>query len=201
LAGPQLVGVLTVYSTNQDAFSDEHRRVIEVIALQVAHPIKQCIDAERLANVSARDVARAPQASRIERLVTAEIESATTDTALSIVAVEFDSGESTERFLNAAVVAIKQTLRGADVLFRYGPDQFIVLLPQTGLATAEAIAERITEKLGALRLEHSIQSDALKLGIATAPTDGSTLDHLIVAARFRTRTQNDRPDEHSSSVH
>jgi two-component system, cell cycle response regulator len=201
VAGQQLVGVLTAYSTNSDAFSDEHRRVIEVVARQVAHTIKQSIDAARLPGTGQRDTVRLAQPSRIDRLVAAEIESATPDAALSIIAVEVTAAQSSERFLSAAVSAIKQTLRGADVLFRYGADQFVVLLPQTGLPTAEAIVERITEKLAALRAEHEIEPDALKLGVATAPSDGSTLDHLIVAARFRTKPQGTRPDEPFSSVH
>jgi putative nucleotidyltransferase with HDIG domain len=201
LAGEHLVGVLTAYSTNQDAFSDEHRRLIEVIARQVAHPIKQCADTDRAQSASQNEVARPTKAPRIDRLVSAEIESARPDVALSIIAVEVEGTQSSELFLTAAAAAIKQTLRGADVLFRYGSDQFVVLLPQTGLATAEAIAQRISEKLALLRVEHAIESDALKLGVATAPSDGSTLDHLILAARFRTRSQSSGPDERPSSVH
>jgi diguanylate cyclase (GGDEF)-like protein/putative nucleotidyltransferase with HDIG domain len=201
IVGQQLVGVLTAYSTNRDAFSDEHRRVIEVIARQVAHPIKQCIDAERSPLANQRDNPRSAQASRIDRLVAAEIESSTTDASLSIIAVEVDSVRSGEPFLSASAAAIKQTLRGADVLFRYEANQFVVLLPQTGLQMAEAIAERIGEKLSALRVEYSIDASALKLGIATAPTDGSTLDHLIVAARFRTKSKDRDQNERPSSIH
>jgi len=201
VTGQHLVGVLTAYSTNRDAFSDEHRRVIEVVARQVAHPIKQCIDADSLPSASSRDVAKGPQPSRIDRLVAAEIESATSDAALSIISFDVVGVQSTERFLAAAVTAIKNTLRGPDVLFRYGADQFIVLLPQTGLTTAQAIAGMINEKLVALGVDHAIDRDALKLGIATAPSDGSTLDHLIIAARFRTRPQNAGSDERASSVH
>jgi putative nucleotidyltransferase with HDIG domain len=201
LAGEHLVGVLTVYSTNQDAFSDEHRRVIEVIARQVAHPLRQCVEVEKRQSASQRDVTRVTQSSQIDRLVSAEIESATTDVALSIITLEVVGARSSEGFLAAAAVAIKQTLRGADVLFRYGIDQFIILLPQTGLPTAEAIANRIRERLAALRSEHALEPNSLKLGVATAPSDGSTLDLLILAAKFRTRSQNSDPDEHRTSVH
>ena len=201
LAGDQLIGVLTAYSTNRDAFSDEHRRLIEVIARQVAHPIKQCIDNELSSSPSNRETQRNLPASTIDRLVAAEIQSGASDAALSLIAVEVVGVQTSERFLTAAVTAIKQTLRGADVLFKYGTDQFIVLLPQTELPMAELIAARITDKLGALRAEHAIDPSALKLGIATAPTDGSTLDHLIIAARFRTRAEHRGPDDRSSSVH
>ena len=121
--------------------------MIEVIARQVAHPIKQCIDSELSGSPITREAQRNLPASTIDRLVAAEIQSATSDTSLSLIAVEVIGVQTSERFLTAAVTAIKQTLRGADVLFKYGTDQFIVLLPQTELPMAELIAARITDKL------------------------------------------------------
>ena len=201
VAGDQLVGVLTVYSTNQDAFSDEHRRVIEVIARQVAHPIRQCAGLDRHHVANHRDIARASQGPQIDQLVSAEIESASSAVALSIVAVEVASAREIEPFLSAAGAAIKQTLRGADVLFRYGSDQFVVLLPQTDLTTAEGVALRIAERLTALRVEFGLDPGALSLGIATAPSDGNTLDRLILAAKFRTQSQGSSATHPRPSVH
>ena len=42
----QLVGVLSLYADLPDAFSDDHRRVIEVIARQIAHTFKRAADME-----------------------------------------------------------------------------------------------------------------------------------------------------------
>src|SRR5215203_113942 len=41
IVGNTLVGVLTLYSTSRDAFSEEHQRIAEIVARQVAPAIQQ----------------------------------------------------------------------------------------------------------------------------------------------------------------
>ena len=44
LVNEELVGVLTVYSTDRDAFSEEHRRIVEVIARQVSETVQDTVN-------------------------------------------------------------------------------------------------------------------------------------------------------------
>lgn len=67
-------------------------------------------------------------------------------------------------------------MRAADVLARYGGDEFIVLLPQTNAQQALQIAERIRESVAAMRLETGL-SVTLSIGIAEAFSD--TWDECI----------------------
>jgi diguanylate cyclase (GGDEF)-like protein len=75
-------------------------------------------------------------------------------------------------------------LRGADVVAKYGGDEFVVILPQTDRAGAGILAERIR---GAIELhEFPGESEGVKItssmGIAQFPDDGeSTRDLLDVA--------------------
>ena len=61
-------------------------------------------------------------------------------------AINDDNGHlAGDRFLGEITVTIRQRLRAADLPCRYGGDEFCLLLPETDLAGAQAIAERIRE--------------------------------------------------------
>ena len=47
ISGDQLVGVLTLYSRSTDGFTEDHRRIIEVVAKQVAHTLSGVLDFDR----------------------------------------------------------------------------------------------------------------------------------------------------------
>ncbi|MBI5951153.1 MAG: diguanylate cyclase [Chloroflexi bacterium] len=70
-------------------------------------------------------------------------------------------------------------MRAADVLARYGGDEFIILLPETNAKQALQIAERIRESTAALRMEteKGILTVTLSIGIAEAV--GSARDENI----------------------
>jgi putative nucleotidyltransferase with HDIG domain len=47
VSNDQLVGVLSLYSVRSEGFSDDHRRIIEVVARQVSHALKSAADLDR----------------------------------------------------------------------------------------------------------------------------------------------------------
>src|SRR3954466_6684348 len=55
LAGKSLVGVLSLYSSNKEAYSEDHERIIEVIARQVSGAILEAQRAERVRLSSLKD--------------------------------------------------------------------------------------------------------------------------------------------------
>jgi diguanylate cyclase (GGDEF)-like protein len=89
------------------------------------------------------------------------------------------------RLLAEIAGTIKNNVRGIDSAFRYGGDEFIVLLPQTGKDAALEVTQRL---LHALRDTRYLLSEGLELrmmasfGIATYPEDGSSVQQIIGAA-------------------
>ena len=76
---------------------------------------------------------------------------------------------------------IKNSVRSIDTAFRYGGDEFTVILPQASIADASKVAERVRK-----RIEMEMDSRGAPLtcsfGIASWPTDGVMREEIIQAA-------------------
>lgn len=76
---------------------------------------------------------------------------------------------------------LKRTLRAEDLIIRYFDDRFILLLPNTDIAGAKKLAERILSSLmkNVLRIESRIINVALSIGIIQYPDHGSDEKELM----------------------
>lgn len=77
--------------------------------------------------------------------------------------------------------------RPADMAARYGGEEFAIVMPNTDLAGAQAVAERICMAIRDLEIPHAESSTAphvtLSLGVAAAvPNSTTVLESLIAAA-------------------
>ena len=210
LIDKELVGVLTLYSTSRNAFSDEHQRVIEVVARQVSPILKQATDSGKARASSLRDqLAGLPTVEHM-RQVTRPVGDITLPQPTSLLLVDVDNLGTINRtygrqvgdeVLSRLVVAARRSLRAADLLFRHGSDEFIVLLLQTDRVTAQSIGTRLHD---AAKAEQVGQEPSFGVTIVTVtiPEDGVSIDELIQSAagglrRLRSQ-QYDRPPE---SIH
>ena len=88
---------------------------------------------------------------------------------------------------------IQHELRTTDVLARFGGDEFVAMLPETGAKAARDVAERVrlaVENARSNAGSASIQS-SVSIGIATYPGDGRILETLMEnadAALYRAKT-------------
>ena len=76
---------------------------------------------------------------------------------------------------------IEVSIRNVDLAFRYGGEEFAVILPETTTEGAYLVAERIREKIGQ-KVFSGRSFITASLGIATWPTDGVTKEQLLVSA-------------------
>lgn len=77
---------------------------------------------------------------------------------------------------------LKGQLRSSDLVYRYGGDEFIVLLPRTNVTETKKIALRISEAVKAA--EFNIDKDkkyrlSLSIGLAEFPTDATSAKSII----------------------
>ncbi|TMM43803.1 MAG: diguanylate cyclase [Actinobacteria bacterium] len=81
---------------------------------------------------------------------------------------------------------VGQLVRGYDVLFRYGGDEFVLLLPDTGEADAVSVALRLTEGVrGAQFPGQPPLSVSVSLGVAMFPKDADRAEDLLACADRR----------------
>ncbi|MDP2931119.1 MAG: diguanylate cyclase, partial [Chloroflexota bacterium] len=86
-----------------------------------------------------------------------------------------------DKFLKQIGTVLKSSIRSADQAFRYGGDEFAILLPQTALNTAEQVAERVRQRVAARGKAGEIPVTT-SLGLASWPADGVGANELLTAA-------------------
>lgn len=89
-----------------------------------------------------------------------------------------------DEVLKATAAILRQSIRLGDILARWGGEEFIVFLPETGRDEAMMLAERLRAAIAAMRVPHERGASAVtaSFGIAQRAPDHLTLDALIAAA-------------------
>lgn len=210
----ELVGALTLYSTGKDTFTEEHQRIIEVVAHQVSPMIRRSAETGRSRASSLRDALTGLHTmEHLRRLAAASSTEHGLPTPTSVLLIDVDNlslinrehgREAGDRVLSRVVTTARASLRAADLLFRHGSDEFVALLMQTDKHTASEIAARVVDAVRAERVQG--QPDfRLSVVTATSPEDGVSLDELIATGiRLLPRPSgnpNDSPGARRESIH
>ena len=87
-----------------------------------------------------------------------------------------------DRLLRAVAEAFLAGIREDDRVYRYGGDEFAVLLPGVGRVEAEAVADRLAAAVAALTGRDGGPRVTVSIGIAMFPADGRTKDDLVMLA-------------------
>lgn len=86
-----------------------------------------------------------------------------------------------DRLLTQIGAHIKGSLRSGDQAFRYGGDEFTIILPETGTEDAYVVAERIREQI-VIEIKPLNISLTGSIGLVHYPSSGATLSDLVGAA-------------------
>ncbi len=83
-----------------------------------------------------------------------------------------------DRIMREMVKICRKSLREADLFARWGGEEFVVLLPETGLAEAAEAAERLRESIENLEMESSSGkvTMTISIGVAELGSSGSALE-------------------------
>lgn len=116
------------------------------------------------------------------------------DTDLSLIICDVDLfkqindsyGHTTgDRALIAVSETLRRTLRKADILGRYGGDEFMIILPETSLAGAQSLAEKVRAAVEGQELDlpgRKRTGLTLSIGVASCCTPDDNLDTLVSLA-------------------
>jgi diguanylate cyclase (GGDEF)-like protein len=89
--------------------------------------------------------------------------------------------ESGDRLLQSVADVLRGDIRVTDVPARYAGDEFVLFLPETDLAGALRVAEKVRVDISRLALPHdgSLIRTSASIGLVTYPDDGRTWAELI----------------------
>jgi diguanylate cyclase (GGDEF)-like protein len=188
-----LVGVVTLYSSASDAFTDEHRRLIETVAQHSAAVLRRAAAYEEPRTTDA--LTQLPYfgglSTRTSKLdVGAAIASESLILWVDVVGlnqINISQGRSAG---NAALCrtarCIQAELKEGDLLFRYQSDEFIAVLNSADLEAASALANRLNKRLQEPELAGTGQrplSVDVTIKCITLPADVNALKDSLATAK------------------
>jgi GGDEF domain-containing protein len=185
-AGKTLVGVLSLYSSKKDAYSEDHQRIIEVVARQVSAAMLEAQNAERARAQSLKDETTGlPNLRHLVEFIQAELSEGDQRHAFCLITLRFEVPPTADldRVTDAVVDGTRRSLRPADLIFRTAQAEFVALLLNTERATGNALALRVKSALDALRGESKI--NACSVGVASGPLEATDADQLLAISRER----------------
>ncbi len=205
LSDDTLVGVLTLYSSTVDGFSDDHRRIVEAVARQIGPTFKSAAEFD---NSAKRDALTGlPNLKQLEQLVDSAGVGNVARASLVLIDVvglkqmnALHGRTAGDDVLRHVVRQTRAGLQVADILFRYGSDEFVALLNDTDREMAETLAARIQNNIR--ELPFSLKDGTTITIEATvtcvcAPSDGNSLRDLMAAARSRMSSRGTEFNPHS----
>lgn len=188
----EVIGVLIIGSKKPNSYNLEQTILMEHLASQIAAPIEN----SRLFS-KAEEVARVDGITGLfnrrhfdERLHSEIDRHSRYGDILSILLLDLDNFKkyndtyghlAGDRLLVQAGKIVASAVRSSDLAFRYGGDEFSVILPNSSTMDAFSVAERIREKISFEMTSRQLDI-SISIGIASWPGDGSTLDELCYAA-------------------
>jgi len=186
------IGSLILASRTPNAYSRSQIRLLERIALQIAAPIENTqlyAQAERKSRTD--ELTGLFNRRHFEERLKEEIaRHSRYGDVLSIFMLDLDNFKSYndlhghpagDILLNQIGRIIKGSIRNVDKAFRYGGDEFVVILPQTNKDDAYVVAERVRAQLAA-EMEKRAASVTCSIGLASYPVDGVIPAELVDVA-------------------
>jgi diguanylate cyclase (GGDEF)-like protein len=199
IAHGELVGTLAMYSATPRTFTGDMQRLVRLYAAQAAIAIANArllAETHRLARDD--DLTNVlNRRSLMERLDSQMAEAARHGDIFAVVLCDVDGLKSVNdtaghlagnEVLTKVAHIMREVVRAEDIVARFGGDEFVLLLPRTGLLPAQALVGRIESRLREETYhwagrDHPLPS--VSFGIAWFPEDGRTDDALLAVADER----------------
>ena len=186
------IGSLALASREPNAYSHSQVKLLEKVVLQIAAPIENAQLYARMEEKSRIDVLTGLFNRRHfeERMGEELSRHSRYGDVFSIFMIDLDNfkayndihGHVGGDVLLAQIgKIIKSSVRSVDQAFRYGGDEFVVILPQTSKDDAHIVAERTRERIST-EIEKKPVTVACSIGLASYPTDGAVADELVEMA-------------------
>lgn len=197
LHGPELIGVLTVYTTAYSVLSHHHLHVLNLLAEHAAAAIQNLRRVEQHRELAYTDPLTGLANSRclfrhLERMVYPA--GAALHPIASVIMLDLDGFKQVndqlghlrgDQLLRTVAETLAAVARPADLVCRYAGDEFVLLLPGAARGEAEKLAARISTAIDSLGLVEGQVAIGASIGIASFPEDHRDPKGLLNVADFR----------------
>jgi diguanylate cyclase (GGDEF)-like protein len=190
--GESLLGVLNVESREENAFAPQDVLILNTLADLLATALHNSFVFQKLQQQSITDGLTGIKTRRFfwEALSSEWKRASRSGRPFSVVLIDLDKFKEVNDTLGHLegdlVLArvgrlLEQKCRQSNVVARYGGDEFIILMPETGIEQAQVLAERLRLWLATdpMLEEHLITGS---FGVASFPVHGFSMEDLIRAA-------------------
>jgi diguanylate cyclase (GGDEF)-like protein len=190
--GEMLLGVLNIENRNENAFSPQDVLILNTLADLLATALHNAFVFQKLQQQSITDGLTGIKTRRFfwEALSAEWKRASRSGRPFSVVLIDLDKfkevNDTKGHFEGDLVLArvgrlLEQKSRQSNVVARYGGDEFIVLMPETGAEQAQVLAERLRQWLAAdpTLSEHHITGS---FGVASFPMHGFSIEDIIRVA-------------------
>ena len=190
--GESLLGVLNVESRDENAFAPQDVLILNTLADLLATALHNSFVFQKLQQQSITDGLTGIKTRRFfwEALSSEWKRASRSGRPFSVVLIDLDKfkevNDSLGHLEGDLVLArvgrlLEQKCRQSNVVARYGGDEFIILMPETGIEQAQVLAERLRLWLATdpMLEEHHITGS---FGVASFPVHGFAMEDLIRVA-------------------
>jgi diguanylate cyclase (GGDEF)-like protein len=190
--GETLLGALNVESREESAFVPQDVLILNTLADLLATALHNAFVFQKLQQQSITDGLTGIKTRRFfwEALSAEWKRASRSGRPFSVVLIDLDKfkevNDTMGHFEGDLVLArvgrlLEQKSRQSNVVARYGGDEFIILMPETGPDQAQVLAERLRQWIAAdpMLAEHHITGS---FGVASFPTHGFSIEDVIRVA-------------------
>jgi diguanylate cyclase (GGDEF)-like protein len=195
------IGVLNVtHKFGGDTYDEVDLSLLEIIGPQIALALERAEWQERATEFQLMSITdpltSLPNRRYLQERLTEELSrSKRHDYAMSFLMIDIDDfkayndnngHQAGDVALQVTAHCLKAALRSADVASRYGGEEFCILLPQTSIDEAGAIADRIRHRVATAHYPHGKSQPlgrvTISIGVCTFSPNVNTAETVIAAA-------------------
>lgn len=195
IARDHVIGVISMQTYQPNAYSPQQVHMLEMIALQAAIAVANARLYEQVQQLAITDELTSLPNRRIlfERGESEVVRAQRFGHLLAVMMFDIDhfklvndmfSHAVGDQVLRAIAQACEKNLRSTDLAARYGGEEFVLVLPETNLATAMRVAERLRAAIANLAIPVPGGKNAqVTISAGIAVMDGNALNFKSLLAR------------------
>jgi len=201
MVNDQVKGIIHLDSLEKDAFDEEDKLFVEQLAEAIAIAMERALEHSKVKVLSVEDgLTGCYNRRKLDQDIDAEINrSRRYQKNFSILMIDIDWFKSYndyhghgrgDELLSSMVTLFKNSVRSSDEVYRYGGEEFVILLPEIDRQQAAVVAGKLQRLVAITPFEGEEESQpekniTISIGLATYPWDGNNRDELYKSADTR----------------